>query len=153
KANPGKVNMASAGNGTLGHVAGELFKLMTGVNIVHVPYRSTPPALTDLIAGQVESMFDTIPVSIEHVRAGRLRALAVTAAKRLEALPDIPTMSSFVAGYEASGFFGIGAPRHTSAEIIDALNMQINAALADPAIKARIADLGGTVASGKPDAF
>jgi tripartite-type tricarboxylate transporter receptor subunit TctC len=153
KANPGKLNMASAGKGTVGHVAGELFKMMAGVNMVHVPYRSTPPALTDLLGGQVEIMFDTIPVSIAHIRAGRLRALAVTTATRLEALPGVPTMDSFVPGYEASGFFGIGAPNNTPAEIINRLNEEINAGLADLQIKARITDLGGTVASGSPIDF
>jgi tripartite-type tricarboxylate transporter receptor subunit TctC len=153
KANPSKLNMASAGNGTVGHVAGELFKMMTGVDMVHVPYRSTPPALTDLISGQVDVMFDTIPVSIGHIRGGKLRALAVTAATRLEVLPNTPTMNSFVPGYEASGFFGIGAPKNTSAELVDRLNEQINAALVDPKIKVRIDDLGGTVAVASPTEF
>jgi tripartite-type tricarboxylate transporter receptor subunit TctC len=153
KAYPSKLNMASAGNGTVGHVAGELFKMMTGVDMVHVPYRSTPPALTDLISGQVDVMFDTIPVSIGHIRGGRLRALAVTGATRLDVLPDTPTMNSFVPGYEASGFFGIGAPSNTPAEFVYRLNEQINAALVDPKIKARIDDLGGTVAVASPKEF
>jgi tripartite-type tricarboxylate transporter receptor subunit TctC len=153
KANPSKLNMASAGNGTVGHVAGELFKMMTGVDMVHVPYRSTPPALTDLISGHVDVMFDTIPVSIGHIRGGKLRALAVTAATRLDVLPDTPTMNSFVPGYEASGFFGIGAPKNTPAELVNRLNEQINAALVDPKIKVRIDDLGGTVAVASPTEF
>jgi tripartite-type tricarboxylate transporter receptor subunit TctC len=153
KANPSKINMASAGSGTAGHVAGELFKMMTGVDMVHIPYRSTPPALTDLIGGQVHVMFDTIPVSIGHIRAGRLRALAVTTAARLDALPDTPTMDSFVPGYEASGFFGVGAPRNTPAEIVTRLNERITAGILDPKIKARIDDLGGTVAVASPREF
>ena len=153
KAYPSKLNMASAGNGTVGHVAGELFKMMTGVDMVHVPYRSTPPALIDLIGGQVDVMFDTIPVSIGHIRGGKLHALAVTAATRLDVLPDTPTMNSFVPGYEASGLFGIGAPKNTPAEFVDRLNEQINAALVDPKIKVRIDDLGGTVAVASPTEF
>ena len=148
KANPGKINMASAGNGTSPHVSGELFKMMTGVDMVHVPYRGAAPALTDLLGGQVQVMFDTMPASIEHIRAGKLRALAVTTATRSEALPDIPTVGDFVPGYEASAWFGIGAPKNTPAEIIDKLNKEINAGLADPKIKARLADLGGTVLAG-----
>ena len=128
KANPGKINMASAGNGTAGHMAGELFKMMTGVDMVHVPYRGAAPALTDLLGGQVQVMFDTMPSSIEHIRAGKLRALAVTTATRSEALPDVPTVAEFVPGYEASGWFGVGAPKNTPAEIIDRLNREINAA-------------------------
>ena len=148
KANPGKINMASAGNGTAAHVAGELFKMMTGVNMVHVPYRGAAPALTDLLGGQVQVMFDTMPASIEYIRAGKLRALAVTTATRSEALPDVPTVGEFVPGYEASAWYGIGAPRNTPAEIIDKLNKEINAGLADPKMKARLADLGGTVLAG-----
>jgi tripartite-type tricarboxylate transporter receptor subunit TctC len=142
KANPGKINMASGGNGTSLHVAGELFKMMTGVNMVHVPYRGDAAAVTDLIAGQVQVMFNVTSSSIEHIRAGKLRALAVTTAARLEALPDIPTVGDFVPGYEASAWNGLGVPKNTPAEIIDKLNKEINAALADPKVKARIADLG-----------
>ena len=127
KANPGKINMASAGIGTATHVAGELFKMMTGVDMVHVPYRGAAPALTDLIGGQVQVMFDSMPASIEYIRAGKLRALAVTTATRSEALPDIPTVADFVPGYEASGWYGVGAPKNTPAEIIDKLNKEINA--------------------------
>jgi tripartite-type tricarboxylate transporter receptor subunit TctC len=153
KANPGKINMASAGTGTGLHVAGEMFKMMAGVEMTHVPYRSAGPALTDLIGGQVQVMFDAIPASIGHIRAGRLRALAVTSATRLDALPDIPTVGDFVPGYEASGVNGIGAPKNTPAEIVDRLNREINAALADPKIKARLADLGLTVLPGSPADF
>ena len=127
KANPGKINMASAGIGTAPHVAGELFKMMAGVDMVHVPYRGAAPALTDLLGGQVQVMFDTMPASIEYIRAGKLRALAVTTATRSEALPDIPTVGEFVPGYEASGWYGVGAPKNTPAEIIDKLNKEINA--------------------------
>ena len=153
KANPGKINMASAGNGTGGHVAGELFKMMTGVNMVHVPYRGAGPALTDLIGGQVQVMFDVMTSSIEHIRAGKLRALAVTSSTRSEALPDVPTMGEFVPGYEASNIRGVGVPRNTPAEIIDWLNKEINAGLADPKMKARFADLGATVLAGSPADF
>ena len=142
KANPGKINMGSGGNGTSQHVAGELFKMMTGVNLVHVPYRGAGPALVDLLAGQVQIMFDTVSGSIGHITTGKLRALAVTTAARSEALPDIPTVGDFVPGYEASTFHGMGAPRNTPPEIVDKLNKEINAGLADPAIKARIAELG-----------
>ena len=143
KANPGKVNMASAGNGTPGHVSGELFKMMTGVDMVHVPYRGDPPALTDLIGGQVQVMFSFLPSSIEHLRAGKLRPLGVTSAARSEALPDTPSVGEFVSGYEASTWQGIGAPANTPSEIVGKLNTQINAALAEPKIKLRLADLGG----------
>jgi tripartite-type tricarboxylate transporter receptor subunit TctC len=153
KANPGKINMASAGNGTGGHVAGELFKMMTGVNMVHVPYRGAGPALTDLVGGQVQVMFDVMTSSIEHIRAGKLRALAVTSSTRSEALPDVPTMGEFVPGYEASNIRGVGVPRNTPAEIIDWLNKEINAGLADPKMKARFADLGATVLAGSPADF
>jgi tripartite-type tricarboxylate transporter receptor subunit TctC len=153
KANPGKVNYASGGNGTAQHLSGELFKMMTGVVMVHVPYRGDAPALTDLIGGQVQVMFGSIPPSVEHIKAGKLRALAVTTATRAEALPDIPTVSDFVSGYEASAWYGIGAPKSTPAEIIDTLNKEINAGLSDPKIKARLADLGGTVLSGSPADF
>jgi tripartite-type tricarboxylate transporter receptor subunit TctC len=142
KANPGKINMASNGIGTSSHMAGELFKMMTGITLVHVPYRGGGPALTDLIGGQVQVMFDVLPSSIEYIRAGRLRALAVTAASRVAALPDIPAVAEIVPGYEVSVWWAIGAPRNTPAEIIDKLNREINAGLADPGMKARLADLG-----------
>jgi tripartite-type tricarboxylate transporter receptor subunit TctC len=145
KARPGEISFASAGNGSVAHVTGELFKMMTGINMLHVPYRGAPPALTDLIAGQVHVMFDNMPSSIEHIRAGRLRPLAVTAMTRQEALPDVPTLSDFVPGFETSAWAGIGAPKNTPAEIIDELNREINAVLADPTIKARFAALGGKV--------
>ena len=153
KAKPGKINMASAGTGTGQHVAGELFKMMAGVDMTHVPYRSAGPALTDLIGGQVQVMFDGLPASIEHIRTGRLRALAVTTATRLDALPDIPTVADFVPGYEASAVHGIGAPKNTPTEIVDRLNKGINAALADPKMVARLADLGLTVLPGSPADF
>jgi len=153
KSNPGKINMASGGWGTLSHLEGELFKMMTGVNMVHVPYRGQTPALTDLLAGQVQVLFNSPPASIEYIKAGRLRALAVTTATRSETLPGIPTVGEFVPGYEASHWFGIGAPRNTPAEIVDKLNKEINAALADPNMKARLADLGGTVLVGSPADF
>jgi tripartite-type tricarboxylate transporter receptor subunit TctC len=153
KANPGKLNMASAGNGTSLHVAGELFKMMTGVNMVHVPYRGSGPAFTDLLGGQVQVYFPGTVSSIEYIKTGRLRALAVTTAMRSEALPDVPTVSEFVPGYEASGWFGVGAPKSTPTEIIDKLNNEVNAALADPKMKARLADVGGTALSGSPADF
>jgi tripartite-type tricarboxylate transporter receptor subunit TctC len=153
KANPGRINMASAGNGTTSHLAGELFKMMTGVNIVHVPYRGGGPALTDLLAGQVQVFFPPMVVPIGQVRAGKLRALAVTTATRSEALPDIPTVGEFVPGYEASVWFGLGAPNGTPAEIIDKLNQETNAALADPKIKARMAESGGNALAGSPADF
>jgi tripartite-type tricarboxylate transporter receptor subunit TctC len=142
KANPGKINMASSGNGSVQHVSGELFKMMTGVSMVHVPYRGAAPALTDLISGQVQVMFDAVSSSIDYIRSGKLRALAMTTAARSEALPDLPTVSDFVPGYETSSWSGIGAPKNTPTEIIDKLSQEINAALADPKIKARLADLG-----------
>ena len=145
KANPGKINFASAGNGSVAHVTGELFKMMAGVNMQHVPYRGAAPALTDLLGGQVHLMFDNMPSSIEHIRAGRLRPLAVTATARLEGLPDVPTVADFLPGFETSAWAGIGAPKNTPAEIIDQLNRETNAALADPKLKARVADLGGMV--------
>src|SRR5215510_10424245 len=153
KANPGKLNMASGGNGTPAHVSGELFKMLTGVNMVHVPYRGAGPALTDLIGGQVQVQFDNLASSIEHIRAGKLRALAVTTAVRSEALPDFPTVADFVPGYEASAFLGIGAPKATPADIVDKLNKEINAGLADPKLKARFADLGGMTLAGSPEDF
>jgi tripartite-type tricarboxylate transporter receptor subunit TctC len=142
KANPGKINMASGGNGTTLHVSGELFKMMTGVNMIHVPYRGAGPMLIDLLGGQVQVTFDPMPSSIEYVRAGRLRALAVTTAIRSEALPDVPPVGDFVSGYESSTWYGVGAPKNTPTEIIDKLNKEINAGLADAKIKARLADLG-----------
>jgi tripartite-type tricarboxylate transporter receptor subunit TctC len=153
KAHSGEISFASAGNGSVAHVTGELFKMMTGVNMLHVPYRGAPPALTDLIGGQVHVMFDNMPSSIEHIRAGRLRPLAVTSAARLQALPDIPTVGDFVSGFETSAWAGIGAPKDTPAEIIDTLNREINAALAEPAVQARITDLGGLVLALTPSAY
>jgi len=153
KANPGKVNLASGGNGTAGHLSGELFKMMAGVNMVHVPYRGEAPALTDMLGGQVQAMFGTMPASIEYVRAGKLRPLAVTSARRSQLLPDLPTVGYFVPGYETSALQGVGAPRNTPAEIINKLNKEINAGLADPKIKTRVADMGGTVLAGSPADF
>jgi tripartite-type tricarboxylate transporter receptor subunit TctC len=153
KANPGRVNMASSGNGSVQHVAGELFKMMTGAQMTHVTYRGGGPALIDLLGGQVQVYFDVMTSSLEYIRAGKLRALAVTTATRSEALPDIPTVSDFVPGYEAGSFRGIGAPKNTPGEIIDKLNKEINAALADPKMMARIADLGATVLPGSPADF
>jgi tripartite-type tricarboxylate transporter receptor subunit TctC len=153
KANPRKLNMASPSNGTPNHVSGELFKMMTGVDMVHVPYRNGGPALIDLIAGQVQVMFPATVSSIEYIRDGRLRALAVTTATRSELLPDIPTVGEFVPGYEASGWFGVGAPKATPAEILEKLNKEINAGLADPKLKARLADVGGDVLALSPADF
>jgi tripartite-type tricarboxylate transporter receptor subunit TctC len=153
KANPGKINYASAGSGSSQHMAGELFKMMTGVDMVHVPYRGAAPALTDLLAGQVQIMFDNMTSSVEHVRTGRLRGLAVTTAARSDALPDLPTVGDFVPGFEASGIYGIGMPKGTPPEIVDKLNREINAAIADPRIKARLVDLGGIVVTGTPADF
>jgi tripartite-type tricarboxylate transporter receptor subunit TctC len=153
KANPGKLTMASGGIGSLSHVAGELFKMMAGVDMVHVPYRGQGPALTDLLGGQVQVMFAITVASIEYIKTGRLRALAVTAATRSDALPDIPTVGEFVLDYEASNWFGVCAPKATPAEIVDKLNKEINAALDDPQMKARIAELGGTPFPGSPAAF
>jgi tripartite-type tricarboxylate transporter receptor subunit TctC len=153
KANPGKLNMASGSIGGPQHVAGELFKMMTGINMVHVPYRGAAPAIADLLGGQVQVIFDVLTESIEHIRAGKLRPLAVTTAVRLEALPDLPTVADFVPGYETSAWFGVGAPRNTPAAIIEKLNNEINAGLADPRIKARFADLGATVFMGSPTDF
>jgi tripartite-type tricarboxylate transporter receptor subunit TctC len=152
KANPGKINMASGGIAAL-HVFGELFKMMTGVNLVHVPYRGQAPALADLLAGQVHVMFPNIVVSIEYIRAGRLRALAVTSATRSAALPEIPTVGEFVPGYEASGWSGFGSPKSTSTEVIDKLNKEVNAALDDPRMKARLAELGATALPGSSADF
>jgi tripartite-type tricarboxylate transporter receptor subunit TctC len=153
KANPGKINMATAGLGTNQHIYGELFKVMAGVDLVPVHYRGSPPALTDLLGGQVQVIFDVLLSSITYIKAGKLRALAVTTATRSAALPDIPTVGEFVPGYEASGWQGIGAPRNTPAEIVDKLNREINAGLADPTMKARITDLGGTVFISSPADF
>jgi tripartite-type tricarboxylate transporter receptor subunit TctC len=153
KANPGKLDMASPGVGSAGHVAGEMFKMMTGVSMQHVPYRGSVPALTDLMSGQVPVMFDNLPSSIEHIRAGRIRALAVTPATRSQALPDVPTIGETVPGYVGGGWSGIGAPAATPPEIIDLLNREVNAALADPAIKARLENLGSPVLIMSPAEF
>jgi tripartite-type tricarboxylate transporter receptor subunit TctC len=153
KANPGKINMASGGIGTSVHIAGELFKMMAGVSLVHVPYRGSAPALTDMISGQVHVMFDILTSSIQHIRSGALRALAVTSASRSEALPDLPTVGDFLPGYEATAWYGIAAPKNTPREIVDKLNNEINAGLADPKIKARFADLASTVIPGSPTDF
>ena len=153
KAYPGKINMASAGNGTATHVAGELFKIMAGINMVHVPYRGGAPALTDLLGGQVQVFFAPISASIEHIRAAKLRALAVTTAARSALLPDIPTVGEFVQDYEASFWHGFGAPKGTPADIVDKLNKEINVGLADPKTKSRLADLGGAVLPGSPADF
>ena len=153
KANPGKINFASGGIGTTSHVFGELFKFMTGINLVHVPYRGAAPAVSDLLAGQVQVFFDPMPNPIEYIRAGKVRPLAITSATRSEALPDVPTISEFVPGYEANFWYGLGAPKNMPADIVDKLNKEINAALADPKIKARLADLGGTPLIGSPADF
>ena len=153
KADPGRINFGSAGIGSPNHVTGELFKSMTGINLLHVPYRGIALALSDLLGGQVQVAFASMPSSIEFIRAGRLRALAVTTATRSEVLPDVPTVGEFVPGYEASAWYGIGAPKATPAEIVDKLNKEINAALADPKMKARLADLGGTPFLGSPADF
>jgi tripartite-type tricarboxylate transporter receptor subunit TctC len=153
KANPGRINFASSGIGTSVHLSGELFKIMTGVYMVHVPYRGAGPALTDMFGGQVQVMFDSLPSSIEHIRAGKLRALAVTTAARSEALPELPSVGDFVPGYESSQWYGIGVPKNTPHEIVDKLNQEIKAALADPKVKARLADLGGTVLALSPSDF
>jgi tripartite-type tricarboxylate transporter receptor subunit TctC len=153
KANAGKLSMASGGVGSVGHMSGELFKMMTGVNMVHVPYRGAAPMFTDLLAGQVQVYFGPMPGAIEYIRAGKVRALAVTTAARSEALPDIATVAEFVPGYEASVWQGIGAPKATPAEIVEKLNREINSGLADPSMKARLADLGGTALPGSPTDF
>jgi tripartite-type tricarboxylate transporter receptor subunit TctC len=153
KIHPGKISLASAGPGSSSHIYGELFKMMAGVDLVHVHYRSSGPALTDLIAGQVQATFDPVPASIEFIRAGKLRPLGVTTTTRLEVLPHIPTVSEFVPGYEATGYQGIGAPKDTRPDIIDKLNREINAALADPKFKARLIELGTLVHVGSPADF
>jgi tripartite-type tricarboxylate transporter receptor subunit TctC len=153
KANPGKITMASSGNGTSVHIAGELFKMMTGVNLIHVPYRGGAPALTDLIGGQVQVMFAIASSSIAYVRMGKLRALAVTTTARSPALPEVPAMSEFVPGYEASTWLGVGVRKNTPTEIINTLNREVNAGISDPEIKERFADLGSTVVAGSPSDF
>jgi tripartite-type tricarboxylate transporter receptor subunit TctC len=153
KANPGKINWATSGNGTSVHLSGELFKMMTGVQLTHIPYKGSAPALTDLLAGTVDVIFDNMPPSLPHIRAGKLRALAVTTNVRSEALPDVPTVADTVPGYEASAFFGMGVPKGTPPEIIEKLNKEINAGLADPKIKARLFELGGMLIAGTPEDF
>jgi len=153
KANPGKLNMASSGAGSTIHVSGELFKMMTGVDMIHVPYRGSAPALTDMIGGQVQVMFDNIPTSIEHIRAGKLRVLAVTGTERSNLLPDVPILADFVPGYEASAWYGIGAPTNTPPEIINKLNAAMNVILAEPAVKERFASMGATLIASSPGEF
>ena len=153
KANPSKINWATSGNGTSVHLSGELFKMMTGVELTHIPYKGSAPALTDMIAGTVQVIFDNMPPSLPHIRAGKLRALAVTTNIRSDALPDVPTVAETVPGYEASAFYGMGVPKGTPPEIIDKLNKEVNAALADPKIKARLAELGGMLTPGTPAEF
>jgi tripartite-type tricarboxylate transporter receptor subunit TctC len=153
KANPGKINMASAGSGTPQHIGGELFQLLTGIQMIHVPYRGNSPALVDLLAGQVQVMFDTMPNSIEYIKARKLRALAVTTTTRWEGLPELPTVADFVPGYESSAWYGLVAPRSTPPAIVERLNREVNAALADPKMKARLADMGGTMLEGPPEDF
>jgi len=153
KANPGKLNMASSGNGSTVHVSGELFKMMTGINMVHVPYRGGAPAVTDLMSGQVQVMFENVPSALPFIRAGKLRPLAVTTAARSEVLPELPTVADFVPGYEASAWYGIAAPRGTPDEIVNRLNQEINAILADPKARARFADLGASLLPGSPADF
>ena len=153
KANPGRINMGSGGIGISPHIAGELFKMMAGVDMVHIPYRGGGPVMTALLGGQVQVLFGTTSLTVEQVRAGKLRPLAVTTAARWEGLPDIPTVGDFVPGYEASPVFGLGAPKNTPTEIVDKLNREINAGLADPKLKARLADLGGDVLALSPADF
>ncbi|MBC7586029.1 MAG: tripartite tricarboxylate transporter substrate binding protein, partial [Tardiphaga sp.] len=153
KANPGKVNMASSGNGTSVHLSGEMFMMMTGAKMQHVPYRGAALAITDMLGGQVQVIFDNMPSIIQHVRSGSLRALAVTTAEKSPLLPDVPTIAESVPGYEASALFGMGAPKKTPQEIIAKLNAHVNAVLADPAVKAKLIDLGGEPLIGPPDAF
>jgi len=153
KANPGKINFASAGSGSVAHVTGEFFKMMTGIEMQHVPYRGAPPALTDLIGGQVHVMFDNLPSSIEHIKAGRLRPLGVCSLKRLDALPDVPPVAEFVPGFETSAFAGLGAPKDTPADIIAMLNKGVTAGLSDPKVATRIVELGGMPMPLSPDGF
>ena len=153
KANPDKINVASSGSGTSIHLSGELFKMMTGLKITHVPYKGSAPMLTDLLGGQVQLTFDNMPSSIEHIKAGKLRALAVTTAQRSPELPDVPTVAETIPGYEASAFFGASAPKGTPAEIIDKLNKELNAGLADPKVKAKLVELGGMIIAGSPSDF
>jgi tripartite-type tricarboxylate transporter receptor subunit TctC len=153
KANPGKVNMASSGIGTSVHLSGALFMMMTGIDMVHVPYRGAAPALTDMLANQVQVMFDNLPSSIGHIQAGRLRALAVTTAERSKALPDVPTVAETVPGYEASAWFGMAVPKGTPRPVIDKLNREVNAALADPTMQAKLAEIGGMLIPGTPEDF
>jgi tripartite-type tricarboxylate transporter receptor subunit TctC len=153
KANPDKVNVASSGNGTSIHLSGELFKMMTGTRMTHVPYKGSAPMLTDMLGGQVQVTFDNLPSSIGHIKAGKLRALAVTTAKRSEELPDVPTVGETVPGFEASAFFGFGVPHGTPKEIVDLLNKEINLALNDPTMLAKLKDLGGTPIPGTPADF
>jgi tripartite-type tricarboxylate transporter receptor subunit TctC len=153
KANPGKINMASSGNGTSVHLSGELFKALTGVQMQHVPYRGSAPAMTDMLAGQVQVIFDNMPSVLPHIKSGALRALAVTTAARSAQLPDVPTVGETVKDYEASAWFGMGAPKDTPKEIVDKLNNEVNQILAEPAIKQRLADLGAVPITGSPDEF
>jgi tripartite-type tricarboxylate transporter receptor subunit TctC len=153
KANPGKLNMASSGNGSTIHMSGELFKMLTGINMVHVPYRGGAPALTDLMGGQVQVMFDNVPTSAEHIKAGKLRGLAVTSTARSEVLPDLPTVADFLPGYEASAWYGLGAPKGTPDEVIDKVNKAMNAILADPKSQARFKELGASLLPGSPSDF
>jgi tripartite-type tricarboxylate transporter receptor subunit TctC len=153
KANPGKINYASSGNGSTIQMSAELFKMMVGVDMVHVPYRGGAPALTDMLAGQVQVMFDNLPTSIEHIRAGKLRPLAITSATRSQLLPDVPTVADFVPGYESSAWYGLGAPKGTPAEIVEKLNKELNAFLADPTMKTRITEMGATTLPGTPTDF
>ena len=153
KANPNKINMGSAGIGSSNHLSGELFKLMSGAPMQHVPYRGAAPALTDLIGGQVQVVFSAVPSTVEYIKAGKVRALAVTSTSRLEALPDVPTVAEFVPGYEASNWWGIAAPKATPADIVNKLNQEINAAFADPKMKVRLSELGGDVLAGSPASF
>jgi tripartite-type tricarboxylate transporter receptor subunit TctC len=153
KANPGRLNMASSGNGSTIHMSGELFKMLTGINMVHVPYRGAAPAITDLIAGQVHVMFDNVPTSAEHIKAGKLRGLAVTSTARSEVLPDLPAVADFLRGYEASAWYGLGVPKNTPDEVIDKVNKEMNAILADPKSQGRFADLGASLLPGSPADF
>jgi tripartite-type tricarboxylate transporter receptor subunit TctC len=153
KANPGKINMASSGNGSTIHMSGELFKMLTGINMVHVPYRGGAAALTDLIAGQVHVMFDNVPTSVEHIRSGKLRGLAVTSSERSAVLPNLPTVADFLPGYEASAWYGLGMPKMTPLAVVETVNKAVNSVLADPQSQARFADLGASLLPGSPDDF